>query len=172
MFKSLIVMLLVILVQCADLVWAQGKSPTNYMNYVIRATAIQLELNAHILVGLDEIARLMCSQNYTKECDVIFKNQTRLKARHNLMSTVTALTSSLHNSAARLPDSNRAQDAAGCRFSARRQVRPGDARSFIDKGWKETEVDTLADLCMKAKGYKIERKPEVSVDAPSQGTEE
>ena len=172
MFKSMIVMLLVILVQHADLGWAQEKSPTNYMNYVVRATALQLKLNAYILMGLEELAQLMCSQNYTKECDVILKNQARLKARYGLISKVDAFTSPPHNSVTRQPDFNRAQEDAKCRISAIRQVRPGDARSFIVKSWRETEVNTRADLCMKAKGYKIERKPEVSVDAPSRGTEE
>ena len=55
-------------------------------------------------------------------------------------------------------------DEARCRLSATRDVRPENARSFIGRGWRESEVENRTDLCMKALGYEVKKKSEENED--------
>lgn len=131
----------------------QDKAAAKYLQDV---TNLSLRLNYQIFLGIYQISAIICSQNYTKVCDNVLSHKGLRKTLRDLSIAVDTLTRPLPQVGSVVtPEQKRAMDEANCKIAAIQQTRPGNARSFIGSMMRQSDADTLAELCMKSKGYKI-----------------
>ena len=124
--------------------------------YLLDVTNLSLRLNYQVLVGIYQISAIICSQNYTKRCDAVLSHKGLSETLRDLSIAVNTLKRPLPQvGSVATPEQKRAIDEANCKIAAIKLTRPGNTRSFIGSMMRQSEADTLAELCMKSKGYKI-----------------
>ena len=128
--------------------------------YLQKVTNLSLQLNYQIFLGIYQISAIICSQNYTKTCEQVLSNKGLSETLRNLTNAVNTLTRPLPQvGSVATPEQKRAMVRAmieaDCKIKAIQQTRPGNARSLIGQMMRQSDADTLAELCMKTKGYKI-----------------
>ena len=134
----------------------QDKAAAKYLQEV---TNLSLRLNYQIFLGIYQISAIICSQNYTKTCEQVLNHKGLRETLRDLTNAVNTLTRPLPQvGSVATPEQKRAMVEANCKIAAIQQTRPGSARSLIGQMMRQSDADTLAELCMKAKGYKINPK--------------